>query len=266
MKKLLLIVLVFLAGNKLFAQEMDYHTKYLIDSLKTELNLCHEKYDNMATDLKNLQVWKGRAKYFRLTYNTQKLTEEDGIPMESEYAFSLQRGRACYLHKQPIVGMIKFALDLDFVDLNYARFNNDYQRSNGEYYTYGLHEAEVGMGIGAGVGVNPISQLKVNLHYNYVPSLSMAYDEYAEDFYWAYAGFNKFGFSVSYKVIELGMEWRYGSMKYDGLGDVLEDFVGDTVDDYTDGHGQMDSWYDEDYDDNRKFKSEGIRFFLGFRF
>lgn len=213
------------------------------DSLQESSNaVVEEQNDPEALDKK---IWKDRAKYFNISYVKQSLSMQDAnCTWNNSIGVALTRGRTYYLHKKPILGMIKFGIDWSFFDVNFSLYEDKFGFLSGEngnaygnYYNpseeYNIQEgyddyddegagsaekmyqAEIGMQIGPSVTINPIDHLKVNGYFRVTPSYSMLYC--GDEFNGSYGTFFSAGGAVSYKVISLGIEGRWGNTKYASL-------------------------------------------------
>lgn len=222
-------------------------------SLETSDNIYGERYQ---------KVWKKRKSYIYFTYGIQSI-KSDYKKQNSDMAFAVMMGKTYYLHKKPILGMIKFGLDWNYLDLNFGKYPNvnssdDY---SGDYYydednmDLGIMQLEAGMGIGPSVTVNPVDQLKACVYFHVTPSYSLMLQD--ENLYHHYATFFNVGLTVSYKIISIGFESRWsGKVDYDGL--VL---------------GNLDDVYEDDGSFNdpfvnigNKVKTNTFRLFVGLRF
>ena len=69
---------------------------------------------------------KKRAKYFNIGYITnQTLTDKVDAEAEwkSDFGVSLTFGKTYYLHKKPLLNMIKFGIDATWFELSYAKYS-----------------------------------------------------------------------------------------------------------------------------------------------
>ena len=146
---------------------------------------------------------KPKGTYLNLNYMMAKMGTID-----SEYSAGLTVGNTFYVHKNPIANMIRFGVDWSFLDLNFAQFGVDYKS----------YKAEAGMHIGPSVTVSPVKNLHLSAYARFAPCYSALYYDNDEEFSGAYASFFVAGTSVSYNVISLGIESRWGTTSYD-LGD-----------------------------------------------
>lgn len=190
-----------------------------------------------------------RPRYFNLCYGNQTFKIKDwDESLKSDYAFAITRGRTYYLHKKPIVGLIKFGIDWTHFDLNFATYTREYEdvQVNGdpEIEKDNAYELEAAMHVGPSITVSPVKGLNINGYFRYAPSFSGYYD--SDDFYYNYASFFVAGGAVSYKVISLGIESRWGNTEYKYEG--KEDEAGNAV------------------DEKVKIAVSGVRFYLSFRF
>lgn len=222
------------------------------------------RMDDVELDSNNQTIWKDRAKYFNIGYVKQKMSPDieglDALGLDAEikskFGISLSWGKTYYLHKKPLARMIKIGLDWSWLDINYANYSPE--SSAGEFGQEEsgstMHQAEIGMSFGPSVTVNPIHQLKVSGYFRFTPSYSGLYAD--ESFYHHYATFFNTGFSVAWKVISIGCEWRWGTATYDGLA-----FDEESLSNDEDASGEILSDLGK-----QKFKTKSMRVYLGFRF
>lgn len=212
------------------------------------------------------RIWNDRAKYFNISYVKQSLSvPDDNCAWNNDLGVAITSGRTYYLHKKPILGMIKFGLDWSYLDINFGMYKdkfgyfdnlyygdgdggNYYEPDNGGGYDDGyeedyddegytqMYQAEIGMQFGPSVTINPIDHLKVNGYFRVTPSYSILYN--GEEVLSSYGTFFSCGGAISYKVISLGIEGRWGNTKY-GMAE--------------DG-------------EKMKFKTGSTRFYVSFRF
>ena len=159
-------------------------------------------------------------------------------------------GRTFYLHKKPIAGLIRFGLDATWFDLNYTNYKLEYRWEDNydeeeEPETSNFHQAEIGMQVGPSVTVNPVGKLNVNAYFRFAPSFSALYDD--DTLLGNYASYFVTGGGISYGVIGLGVESRWGSCKFKSFG-------------------SGDSEEDEQEPAPGKSKFNGMRVYLSFRF
>lgn len=192
--------------------------------------------------------WK-RNKYVNIGYSAPALSIEN-IPekVKSDYSFSIVNGRTFYLHKKPLFNMIKFGLDFGYIDINFAQYNpiggddegfddengddswgwgdGNYDQSDDENYDDEisdmigeiipdkLYKAEIGVHFGPSITINPIDYLMVNAYFRYVPSYSMKISQEL-DFGGSFASYFNLGLAVSYKMISVGLEKRWGTAQFE---------------------------------------------------
>ena len=253
----------------------------LVDSLQRELKALKSSSEELEEDVRNREIWNDRAKYFNISYVNQSLTQKDvNGTWRSDFGVALTNGRTYYLHKKPLLGMIKFGIDWSYFDINFAKYEDKWGFFGGDYYDDGsydggnyydpddpsgegdyyedetedMYQAEIGMSVGPSVTINPIDHLKANLYFRVTPSFSMLYA--AEEFSTSYGTFFSFGGSVAWKAISLGIEGRWGNVKYDSMFDLgaLED-IEDT--------GDIDLSGDKP---STKWKVGSMRFYVSLRF
>lgn len=184
-----------------------------VDSLNTSLvNLTQEMNDKLDYMAKQEKIWSNRT-YFNIAYGMLSLDRGDGQgKLNSNFAFSISRGKTYYLHKKPLFGMLKFGLDWTFFDIAVAQYDNG--ESFREKDNNDIYKGEVSMQFGPSITVNPVDFLKLNLYFRYDPTYSMMFNTDGNEFKGNYASYFNTGLAASYKVISLGVEYRWGSTSY----------------------------------------------------
>ena len=131
MKKLFWLVLstVILTGQSIFAQEADseVQSSQREDSLLQVVNELSDRVQKTEDAARNERIWKKRAKYFNIGYITnQTLTDKVDAEAEwkSDFGVSLTFGKTYYLHKKPLLNMIKFGIDATWFELRMPSIPN----------------------------------------------------------------------------------------------------------------------------------------------
>lgn len=229
-----------------------------------------ESREEFDVEARYQKIWKKRATYINVSYVKQSLTHEGtDVDLKSDFALSLLRGHTYYLHKKSLLNMLMFGIDLNYCDINFAKYDCSnlmygYDESDDmggvimdgdeeEDGSNDLYEAEVGVAVGPSLTVNPVDELKIGAYFHVTPSVAMLYS--GDAFSVKYGTFFSVGGAVSWKVISLGMEWRWGTVKFDDVFDDSED------DEYYDGMTQT-----SEESVSNKWKVGSLRFYLGFRF
>ncbi len=198
---------------------------------------------------------KPRKRYFNLGFARQDMKfEETDMTLKSNFGASLAFGRTFFLHKNPVAGMIRFGIDATWIDITYTNYKVEFREMyEGEYESEktDFHQAEIAMNVGPSITVTPVKNLSIHGYFRYAPSFSAFYDSDAVR--GGYASYFLGGGSVSYGVIGLGVEARFGNCKYKEFGG------GDSEDDEYDGDSSSKS-------SSLKNKFSGMRVYLSFRF
>ena len=118
------------------------------------------------------------------------------------------------------------------------------------------------MQFGPSVTINPVHHLKVSGYFRVTPSYSMLYMD--ETFHHHYVTMLNAGCAVAWKAISLGVEWRWGSAKYNGLTFDGLDFDEDSFGEEDDP--SMGDVMDQMSAPKRKLKTSSMRIYLSFRF
>ena len=187
-----------------------------VDSLNTSLaNLTEEMNAKLDYLAKQEKIWS-RSKYFNIGYGMLSLNRgKEYETLHSNFAVSIARGKTYYLHKQPILGMIKFGLDWTFFDIAVAQYEEETRESFGQDNDDSdIYKGEIAMQFGPSITVNPVDFLKVNLYFRYDPTYSMMFNTDGNEFKGNYGSYFNTGLAASYKVISLGFEYRWGSTSY----------------------------------------------------
>lgn len=71
------------------------------------------------------EVWTKRKKYFNIAYTNLNLGIADTHDAKSKFALGMNMGRVFYLHKKPLLNLMKFGIDASFIGINYANSNNE---------------------------------------------------------------------------------------------------------------------------------------------
>jgi hypothetical protein len=156
-----------------------------------------------------------RNTYLNIGYAFQQLKGVDnGLLLNSDLGAAFTIGHTYYLHKHPIGNLLKIGLDVTFFDLNVADYTNYYsKRYNESEESDRTLQTAIGMHIGPSATLlPPVKGLRGHLYFRYAPSFSAILCN--EEFYASYAGFWVSGIAVSYKIISLGMEFRWTTADY----------------------------------------------------
>lgn len=199
-------------------------------------------------------VW-GRRKYFNInlvTSQDRKVKGVEAMKDSKDWAVGLTLGRTFYVHKKPILNMIKVGIDWTYLDLTYAKYKKKTEGYKSTEF-YGDQQAEYAMAIGPSVTVNPIDHLKVGAYLRYMPACSAIFTD--DDVNFQFASGGQFGMQASWKMIALGFESRWQSAKYKCLKtDEYKEFI------------ENNPSSKKDMDKKTKLKTNSFRFFIGFRF
>lgn len=242
------------------------------DSLAQVVQKLEEQVNDTQEQQRLDRVWR-RSKYRNIAFVKQSLQEVGGTgeKWNSDYAFALTMGRTYYLHRKPILNLIKVGIDWTYFDLNYANYGKisnyalegdgtpadpDYPyEEKDEDLNIGRHQFEYSMHVGPSITVNPIDHLKVNAYFRYAPTFSGILID--DEFSCNYASFFVSGASISYKLISFGIEGRWGKAKYNNFS--MNEFTEEDLDVENPNLGDMVN------KSKRKFKTNSVRFYISFR-
>lgn len=192
------------------------------------------------------RIWKQKT-YFKLSYNFSETAIEGTAVEKSQYGFGLTTGRTWLFPKEPVAGMLKFGFDLNYFDIQVAKYNSAYGGFNipdgmieeGEDdFNIGRWSLQLGvLGIGPNVSIAPFSKmsnaarfLKASVYFHYQPTVGayMASEDGDIDASYAYCNIFQLGGQITWKFIGVGVEANWGSGKFKP---VLAEFAGDMIDD-----------------------------------
>ncbi|WP_417192431.1 hypothetical protein [Alistipes putredinis] len=154
------------------------------DSLQRVVNDLSQQLRHQKNEELDRKIWKNRSKYFNLGYVKQSLVFKDfgDEKLKNDFGVSISWGKTYYLHKKPLLGMLKFGLDWSWVDLNYSKYTISEPEEPGsgsagdimdETIDIGNHQLEYGMQVGPSITINPVHELKISLYFRLTPSYSM---------------------------------------------------------------------------------------------
>ena len=243
------------------------------DSLTQVVQKLEERVNDTQKQQHFDRVWQ-RSKYRNIAFVKQSLQEEGGTgeKWNSDFAFALTMGRTYYLHRKPILNMIKFGIDCTFLDLNYANYgkisnyalegdgkpadpNPDYPYEQKEEKNIGRHQFEYSMHVGPSITVNPFDHLKLSAYFRYAPTFSGILID--DDFSCNYASFFVSGAAISYKLISFGIEGRWGKAKYNNFS--MNNFADENLDVEKPGLNDVVK------KSKRQIKTNSVRFYISFR-
>lgn len=195
-----------------------------------------------------------RKKYINVGFSTIERTQDDFPSLKSNFGAAFTVGRTYFVHKEPIARMIRFGIDATWFDINYTNYKIEYRYQEQQKYeseTVSLHQAEIGIQAGPSITINPLSKLNIHGYFRYAPSYSALYGD--QSIQGGFASYFVGGGAVSYGVIGLGIEARFGGTSYKpfGLGQ------GEEEDDRDDPDASSATL---------KSKFSGMRIYLTFRF
>lgn len=180
-----------------------------------------------------------------------------GGKISSKLGGSLTYGRTFFLHKKPLGDMVRIGLDATFVDLSYIQYEDQNRTSTiaiEELSDLETQQAEFGMAFGPSVTIKPSKMLSIHTYFRYAPTYSLLYMN--ESLSGNLANYFVTGGAVSWGMIGVGIEARFGSCKYkdftSGFLDSFEVDIPDTIQIPDVG--------------SRKIKTSGMRAYLSLRF
>lgn len=232
---------ILMAAISVSAQEAA--TQSYLDSLRNEVDMLKQHVADNDYKENQKSVWK-RTKFMNIAYVNQSITDESQdqkVKYKSQFGVSFNLGNTYYLHRA-IAGVLRFGLDAVWTDINYAKYkdanidlnipdsgNINEEDINGDYdlgeFDLGMHQLEVGIGLGPAVNVAPfgkktngLKSLRVQAYFHFLPSYSalIMTEDGETSVHHGFCPMFTAGGNIQYKIISLGVEARWGSAKYKG--------------------------------------------------
>lgn len=221
LKCMLVLTFILVTGLCAKAQRSETSARGLVhtDSLQDmACNLTARSRDAAEAE-RNRLIWNNRSQYINVGFVSSHLTSAQtaGIDWRSKLGFSIGYGKTYYLHRKPLARMIKFGIDWSMIDFTYAKYTSKSQLMFGFEMDHIHHQIDIGMQVGPSITVNPIGDLKISGYFRFAPSYSMLLidDQFTNN----YISYFVCGGAVSYKLISLGVESRWGKANYKGIPD-----------------------------------------------
>ncbi|MGL4992956.1 MAG: hypothetical protein ACRC6R_02295 [Bacteroidales bacterium] len=161
-----------------------------------------------------------RPNYVNFNYALQDISLNGSDQIRSDVAAALSVGHTFYLfNSKPLGGMVRFGIDATWIDVNYAYY--DLRGTSSTSFSDEIHQLELGVQVGPSITVTPIKNLNISAYFRYAPTFAsrVAFDEDLDENYVGgnYASFFVTGASISYGIIGLGVERRWGNPLYKNL-------------------------------------------------
>lgn len=194
---------------------------------------------------------KPRGRFTNLGFAYTHLNQEGYPKLHSDLGFSLSKGTTYHLHK-PIAGCLRFGIDATWFDLTYENYKVREHYLN-DIDDFSIHHIDLGLQVGPSVTVNLFRRFQAHAYFRYAPTLALMYnnDELQAGFANMFTG----GVCVSYGVIGVGIESRFGSSKMNSYFE-NDDYYDSDSEDWTDAIGSR----------KVKTKFSGLRAYISFRF
>ena len=105
-----------------------------VDSLTQVVESLSSQISDAENEDLQKAIWKDRAKYMNVGFVKQTLTSKDNdVKYKSSAGMNLTWGKTYYLHKKPILNMIKIGLDWSWMDFTYVKYSEVEETYEGEY-------------------------------------------------------------------------------------------------------------------------------------
>lgn len=157
-----------------------------------------------------------RKKFINLSFTNATLSQDNVKDLKSNYGAAFTIGRTYFLHK-PIGDMLRLGIDATWFDINYTNYDIKHI-TYWDVNKYQYHQGEVSMHIGPSVTFEPFKRFTLHAYFQYVPTFTTLYTGDSKTFYGNYASLWITGCNISYGVVGLGIESRFGKTNYKPLG------------------------------------------------
>jgi hypothetical protein len=142
-----------------------------------------------------------RPKYRNISFSSQAIGL-DGSSVKgpaSDFGVAFTTGRSYIVHPNPVAGMLRFGIDATWTDLNYGNWDK-------------VHKLDVALGVGPGIHINPVDKLGIHTYFRYNPTATLMADIDGKNtnIMLGYSTYFTTGGAVSWGVISLGAEARFG--------------------------------------------------------
>lgn len=158
-----------------------------------------------------------RKQFVNINFVNMKFKSEVVPALESGFGAAANVGRTFFLH-EPIADMVRFGIDAVWADLNYAYYSEEVFMER-EYSKIGYHQTEFSVHAGPSVTVEPTEGLAIHAYFRYAPTFAGFYRGDNETFYGNYASMWVAGGNVSYGMVGVGIESKFGHTTYKPFGD-----------------------------------------------
>lgn len=177
--------------------------------------------DARKAPVKRKEIARFRPKFHNFSSVYQLLKPDAGVtfiaPTRRSTGGAYTTGRSFIVHPGAIGGILRFGVDAVWTDVNYS-FHSPVDKSLEQK----IHQLEVGVGVGPAIHVNPVSKLGIHTYFRYNPSCSGMFQKINNDETRGAIGYGSFfttGGAVSWGIISIGAEARWGSGNYKILKD-----------------------------------------------
>ena len=166
--------------------------------------------------------WKNN--YMNIGFTNTAMSQDGIQELKSNYGASLAVGRTFYLHEEPFADIMRFGIDITWLDLNYTNYKIKHITDSGSN-EFQYHQTEVGVQAGPSITIKADEKLYIHAYFRYAPSYSFLHTD--EETYSNYATFFVGGSTVSYGNIGVGIEARFGSCRHNGIEPGTSPFLTD---------------------------------------
>ena len=235
MKKFfILIMALYCTAQSSFAQTSTTYEELENENqaLKKELAEKDKQLSEETLKEKYRNIW-GKGRYTNIGYAISE-TSTEYSKEKAKFGISVTKGSSFLFPNKPLGGMVKVGFDINWADLNFAKYDKATITTNIGGHDYreeltGLNRWNllIGVfGIGPNVTVAPLSflnnaanALKASIYFHYQPTFGMYLNSGGGESEAAYAYCNmfQFGGKITWKVIGVGIEGYWGSGKFKSL-------------------------------------------------
>ena len=226
-----------------------------LDSLQQNVATLQEKEAARTQTEYNNAIWK-RKKHISISFSAQNMEDADNplnMKFKSQAGFTFDWGKTFYLHKKPIANLMKIGLDWSWINLSFAKYKSgsgihsnwsagdysNYDDDDDDDYGYddedddfnldidlGVYSLSAGMSVGPSFTFAPfyntgkgLQHLLAQTYFHVTPSYTgiIMTENDETEVYHGYTTYFNWGINVSYKLISVGYEYRWGKSRFNQM-------------------------------------------------
>ena len=182
-----------------------------VQEKRSSENVTYNEQVNIDTSTEYSNGWN--CNYANIGFVATTMSQDNIQDLESNFGASFTIGRTFYLHENPILDIMRFGIDVTWLDFSYTNYKIKHITNSGTN-NYKLQQAEAGIHVGPSLTIRADEKLYIHAYFRYAPSYSAIKTD--SDSYSNYATFFVGGSSITYGSAGIGIETRFGNCRYSG--------------------------------------------------